>query len=49
MEVYPNSETHPVFGEALYQACANGLQVLALGCEIQRDELKICRARRVEY
>ena len=49
MEVYPNSETHPAFGEALYQACANGLQVLALGCEIQRDELKICRARRVEY
>lgn len=48
-EVYPNDETHPAFGEALRQAYQNGVQVLALECDIQKNGLSICRARRMNY
>ena len=42
-EVYPNDETHPAFGEALRDAADAGVRVLALGCEIGKDSLEICR------
>ena len=40
----PNWETHPAFGEALRQAAANGVQVLALDCHVEVDELTIRQA-----
>ncbi len=48
-EVCPNDETHPAFGEALRAAQRAGVQVLALGCEIGRDSLDICRVQRMHY
>lgn len=48
-KVYPNDETHPAFGEALRQAYAKGVEVLALGCEIWPEGLRINRAERMEY
>lgn len=40
----PNWETHPAFGEALRQAAANGVQVLALDCHVEVDALTIRQA-----
>lgn len=40
-EVRPNVETHPEFGEALAEAKAAGVQVLALPCRVAEDELVI--------
>lgn len=40
-EVRPNVETHPEFGEALEEAKAAGVQVLALPCRVEEDELVI--------
>lgn len=45
--VYPNDETHPEFGEALRQAQARGLQVLALECLVESDRLEVSRAREI--
>lgn len=37
----PNWQTHPAFGEALCHAAQNGVQVLALDCHVEVDELAI--------
>ncbi len=37
----PNDETHPAFGEALRQAHAAGVRVLALSCSVTPDSLSI--------
>ena len=37
----PNDETHPAFGEALRQAHAAGIRVLALSCSVTPDSLSI--------
>ena len=37
----PNDETHPAFGEALRQAHAAGVRVLALSCSLTPDSLSI--------
>jgi len=40
----PNDETHPAFGDALRQAGAKGVRVLALSCAVTPDSLKIDKA-----
>lgn len=37
--VRPNDDTHPAFGEALREAAAQGVRVLALECEMEPDAL----------
>lgn len=37
----PNAATHPAFAEALRQAAANGVEVLAVECEIRPDSMEI--------
>ncbi len=37
----PNDKTHPAFGEALRQAHAAGVRVLALSCSVTPDSLSI--------
>ena len=37
----PNWDTHPSFGTALAKAQAAGVQVLALGCRVQPDQLEV--------
>ena len=48
MEVCPNEETHPAFGEALRRANRAGVHVLALGCFIGEDCLMIQQAREIK-
>ena len=38
----PNWNTHPAFGEALKEAQAAGVKLLAYDCEIGRDSMVIC-------
>ena len=40
-EVRPNTETHPAFAEALTDAQAAGVRVLALPCHVEPDEITI--------
>lgn len=40
----PNDVTHPQFGEALRQASAAGVQVLAYECKVTPDSLSITKA-----
>lgn len=40
----PNWQTHPAFGEALCHAAEQGVQVLALDCHVEVDEMNIRRA-----
>ncbi|MBP3650973.1 MAG: DNA/RNA nuclease SfsA [Clostridia bacterium] len=40
----PNWQTHPAFGEALCHAAQNGVQVLALDCHVEVDEMHIQQA-----
>jgi sugar fermentation stimulation protein A len=40
-EFSPNDATHPAFGDALRAAQAAGVQVLALGCAVEPDSLRI--------
>lgn len=40
-EFSPNDATHPAFGDALRTAQAAGVQVLALGCAVEPDSLRI--------
>lgn len=40
----PNDATHPAFGDALRAAHRAGVQVLALGCHVEPDSLKITRS-----
>lgn len=37
----PNDATHPAFGEALRAAAKQGVQVLAVGCHVEPDNLQI--------
>ena len=37
----PNDATHPAFGDALRTAHAAGVQVLAVGCHVEPDNLQI--------
>ena len=39
--LHPNDATDPVFGKALREAAANGVDVLAVDCEITVDKMKI--------
>ena len=39
--LHPNDATDPEFGKSLREAAANGVQVLAVACEIAIDEMKI--------
>ena len=41
--VAPNDVTHPAFGEALREAAAHGVRVLAYDCDVTPDSLKIRR------
>lgn len=41
--VAPNDETHPAFGQALREAAAAGVQVLAYDCSVTPDSLAIRR------
>ena len=39
--IHPNDVTDPEFGRALREAAANGVEVLAVDCEVTVDEMKI--------
>ena len=39
--VAPNDATHPAFGEALREAAAHGVRVLAYDCDVTPDSLEI--------
>ena len=39
--LHPNDATDPEFGKALREAAANGVNVLAVDCEVTADEMKI--------
>lgn len=39
--LHPNDETDPKFGTALREAVANGVQILAMDCEVTVDEMRI--------
>ena len=41
--LHPNDATDPNFGAALREAAANGVQVLAVDCEVTVDEMRIRR------
>ncbi len=44
----PNDKTHAAFGQALRQAAAAGVQVLAMDCMVTPDSLQIDKPVRVE-
>lgn len=37
----PNMDTHPAFGEALFNAAKAGVRVMAYDCEVQKDDIRI--------
>ena len=39
--LHPNDATDPEFGKALREAAANGVEVLAVDCDVAADEMKI--------
>ena len=39
--LHPNDATDPEFGKALREAAANGVEVLAVDCDVTADEMKI--------
>ena len=39
--LHPNDATDPEFGKALREAAANGVQVLAVDCDVTTDEMNI--------
>jgi sugar fermentation stimulation protein A len=39
----PADEVHPAYGAALRAAAAEGVEVLAYGCRIERDEISVSR------
>ena len=39
--LHPNDATDPEFGKALREAAANGVNVLAVDCEVTVEEMKI--------
>ncbi len=42
--LHPNDVTDPNFGTALREAAANGVQVLAMDCEVSVDDMRIRKA-----
>ena len=40
-QLFPNDATDPEFGKALREAAANGVEVLAVDCDITVDEMQI--------
>ena len=40
----PNDGTHPAFGQALREAAAAGVEILALDCRVEPDSLEIGKA-----
>ena len=42
-DLRPNDETHPAFGDALREAAAAGVRVMAWECAVTPDSLEICR------
>ncbi len=42
MEVRPNVQTHPAFGEALEEARRAGVEVLFLPCHVEPDRVVVC-------
>ena len=49
LEIRPNDETHPAFGEALRRASRAGVRILALGCTIGEDILVISWVKEMHY
>lgn len=45
LELYPNDETHPAFGEALRKANKAGVKILTLGCDIRKNLMEICAVK----
>ncbi len=43
LDFSPNDETHPAFGQALRQAAAAGVQVLAYSCRVTPEEVTMDR------
>ncbi len=41
--VTPNMDTHPAFGEALFDAAAHGVHVLAYDCQVERESIHIVK------
>jgi len=41
LELRPNDETHPAFGQALREAAASGVRILAMDCSIEPDTIVI--------
>ena len=39
--LHPNDATDPEFGKALREAVANGVQVLAVDCDVTTDKMSI--------
>lgn len=37
----PNDQTHPAFGEALREAAARGVRILAMDCQVTPDSMVI--------
>ena len=46
--LHPNDATDPQFGQALRQAAAGGVQVLAMDCRVTEDSMEIQNPVRVE-
>ena len=46
--LHPNDATDPQFGQALRQAAAGGVQVLAMDCRVTEDSMEIQSSVRVE-
>ena len=44
----PNDKTHPEFGDALREAVASGVQVLAYSCHVTPEALELGEGVRVE-
>ena len=44
----PNDKTHPAFGQALREAAAAGVQILAYDCAVTPESLELRAPVRVE-
>lgn len=48
LDIRPNDETHPSFGEALRRAHKKGIKILSLGCHMEEDEIHICSGKVID-
>ncbi|MDO5539520.1 MAG: DNA/RNA nuclease SfsA [Eubacteriales bacterium] len=48
LDIRPNDETHPAFGEALRRAHKKGIKILSLGCHMEKDEIHICSGKVID-